>query len=236
MDAVEITIERRADTGKESVGRLRRRGIVPAVFYGPKRSTVIINVDAAEFEKKLLHLEGSHLIRLIHGGGDVELHDKMALLREKQIHPVTGLVLHADFYEVDLTERLVASVPLHFIGKAAGVVVGGILQPILREVDVECLPTEIPEFIEVDVSPLGIHEALHVSALTLPAGVTPVGDPTRTVVTVVPPTVEETKPVEAAEAAPVEGAAPAEGAAAPPAAEAAAAPKAAPPKKGGAEG
>ena len=229
MDAVEITIERRADAGKESVGRLRRRGIVPAVFYGPKRSTVSINVDAAEFEKKLLHLEGSHLIRLLHGGGDAELHDKMALLREKQLHPVTGLVLHADFYEVDLTERLVVSVPLHFMGKAAGVVVGGILQPILREIEVECLPTEIPEFIDVDVSPLGIHEALHVSDLALPSGVTPVGDSTRTVVTVVPPTIEETKPAEAAEAAPAEGA-PVEGAAAPPATEAP------PAKKGGTEG
>ena len=108
-------------------------------------------------------------------------------------------------------------------------VLGGILQPILREIEVECLPTEIPEFIEVDVSPLVIHEAVHVSAITLPAGVTPVGDPTRTVVTVVPPTIEEAKPAEAAEAAPAEGA-PAEGAAAAPAAEAP------PAKKGGGEG
>ena len=229
MDAVEITIERRSDTGKGPNRRTRAQGMVPAVFYGPKRSTVTININAAEFEKKLLHLEGSHLIRLLHGGGDAELHDKMALLREKQLHPVTGLVLHADFYEVDLTERLVVSVPLHFIGKPAGVVVGGILQPILREIEVECLPTEIPEFIEVDVSPLGIHEALHVSALTLPTGVTPVGDSTRTIVTVVPPTVEEAKPAEAAEAVPAEGA-PAEGAAAQPAAEAT------PAKKGGGEG
>jgi len=230
MDAVEISIERRTDTGKGAVGRLRRTGVVPAVFYGPKRSTVQINVSAAEFEKKLLHLEGSHLIRLINGTGDAELHDRMALLREKQLHPVTGLVLHADFYEVDLTERLVVSVPLRFAGKAAGVVVGGILQPILREIEVECLPTEIPEFIEIDVSPLGIHEAFHVSDLTFPAGVTPVGDSTRTVVTVVPPTVEEAKPAEAAEAAPAEGA-PAEGAAPAPAAA-----EAPPPKKGGAEG
>lgn len=229
MDAVEITIERRDGTGKGPNRRLRRSGVVPAVFYGPKRNTVHINVNAAEFEKKLLHLEGSHLIRLLHGGGDAELNDKMALLREKQVHPVTGLVLHADFYEVDLTERLVVSVPLHFIGKAAGVVVGGILQPILREIEVECLPTEIPEFIEVDVSPLGIHEAVHVSEITLPAGVTLVGDPTRTVVTVVPPTIEEAKPAEAAEAAPAEGAT-AEGAAAAPAAEAP------PSKKGGGEG
>jgi large subunit ribosomal protein L25 len=234
MDAVEITIERRTDTGKGSVGRLRRTGIVPAVFYGPKRNTVNINVNAAEFEKKLLHLEGSHLIRLVNGGGDVDLHDKMALLREKQVHPVTGIVLHADFYEVDLTERLVVSIPLHFLGKAAGVVVGGILQPILRELEVECLPTEIPEFIDVDVSPLGIHEAVHVSDLTLPAGVTVVGDASRTVVTVVPPTIEETKPAEAAEAAPAEGA-PAEGTAATPAAEPAAPAKAAPAKKGGGE-
>jgi len=229
MDAVEITIERRSGTGKGPNRRLRRSGMVPAVFYGPKRNTVHINVNAAEFEKKLLHLEGSHLIRLVHDGGDSELHDKMALLREKQVHPVTGLVLHADFYEVDLTERLVVSVPLHFVGKAAGVVTGGVLQPILREIEVECLPTEIPEFIEVDVSPLGIHEAVHVSAITLPAGVTPVGDPTRTVVTVVPPTIEEAKPAEAGEAAPAEGA-PAEGAPAAPAAEAPAA------KKGGSEG
>src|SRR5262245_21539000 len=228
MDAVEITIERRDGTGKGPNRRLRASGVVPAVFYGPKRSTLNITINAAEFEKKLLHLEGSHLIRLLHGGGDAELHDKMALLREKQVHPVTGLVLHADFYEIDITERLVVSVPLHFIGKAAGVVLGGILQPILREIEVECLPTEIPEFIEVDVSPLGIHEALHVSVLTLPTGVTPVGDPTRTIVTVVPPTIEETKPAEGAEAAPAEGA-PAEGGAAQPAAEAA------PAKKGGGE-
>jgi large subunit ribosomal protein L25 len=230
MDAVENSIERRADTRKGAVGRLRRTGVVPAVFYGPKRNTVHVNVSAAEFEKKLLHLEGSHLIRLVNGAGDAELHDKMALLREKQVHPVTGLVLHADFYEVDLTERLVVSVPLRFAGKAAGVVVGGILQPILREIEVECLPTEIPEFIEIDVSPLGIHEAFHVSDLTLPSGVTPVGDSTRTVVTVVPPTIEEVKPAEAAEAAPAEGV-PAEGAAPAPAAA-----EAPPPKKGGAEG
>lgn len=233
MDAVEISIERRADTGKGAVGRLRRTGVVPAVFYGPKRNTVHVNVSAAEFEKKLLHLEGSHLIRLVNGAGDAELHDKMALLREKQVHPVTGLVLHADFYEVDLTERLVVSVPLRFAGKAAGVVVGGILQPILREIEVECLPTEIPEFIEIDVSPLGIHEAFHVSDLTLPPGVSPVGDSTRTVVTVVPPTIEEAKPAEAAEAVPAEGA-PAEGAAPAPAAAEAAPPKKG--EKGGAEG
>ena len=213
METVEITIQRRTNGGKGDARRLRRSGLIPAVFYGPKRRTVVVGVQADEFEERLAHLEGSHLIRLLHADvTDGELHDKMALLREVQRHPVTGSVLHADFYEVDLTERLTVSVPVRFVGKAAGVVAGGILQPVLREVEVECLPTEIPDHIEVDVSALGIHEAVHVADLRLPEGVTPVGDLGRTLVTVLPPTVEETKVVEAAVAAPVEGA-PAEGAA-----------------------
>ena len=229
METVEITIERRTPHGKGVARRLRRTGIVPAIFYGPKRTTVSVGIRAKEFEERLGHLEGSHLIRLVHGDtSDSELHDKMALLREVQRHPVTGDLLHADFYEVDLAERLTVSVPLRFLGKAAGVVTGGILQPVLREIEVECLPTEIPDFLEVDVSPLGIHEAVHVADLHLPEGVTLVGDPGRTVVTVLPPTVEEAKVAEPTEAAPAEGA-PAEGAPA-------AAPEAPPAgKKGGGE-
>src|SRR5262245_14271322 len=206
METVNIAIERRTGTGKGAARKLRGAGRVPAVLYGPKRAAAHVSVDGVEFEHRLARLEGSHLVRLVHAGGsDSELHERMVLLREMQRHPVTGEVLHADFYEVDLTERLVVSVPLHFTGKAAGVVAGGILQAILREVEVETLPTEIPEFIEVDVTALGIHEAVHLSDLKLPEGVQAVGDPTQTLVTVLPPTVEA-KPAEAAEAAP-EGAA-----------------------------
>jgi large subunit ribosomal protein L25 len=232
METVDIAIHRRAGSGKGAARRLRRSGVIPAIFYGPKRITVAVGVQQEEFDRKLRDLEGSHLIRLVHPEGqDGELHDKMVLLREMQVHPVTGSVLHADFYEVDLTERLTVSVPLHFVGKAAGVVAGGIMQPVLRELEVECLPTEIPEFLEVDVSALGIHEAIHVSDLQLPEGVTAAVDAGVTLVTVLPPTVEEAKPAaEAAEAAPVEGA-PAEGAPAPAAAEPAAGGK-----KGGGEG
>jgi large subunit ribosomal protein L25 len=216
METVEIAIRRRTGTGKGAARKLRHAGDVPAVLYGPKRGLVHISVGAEEIERRLVHLEGSHLIRLVHpDGGDAELHERMVLVREMQRHPVTGRVLHADFYEVDLTERLVVSVPLHFSGKAAGVVAGGILQPILREVEVECLPTEIPEFLEVDVTALGIHDAIHLGELKLPEGVDAVGEPTQTLVTVLPPTVEA-KPAEAAEAAAeagtVEAAAPAEAA------------------------
>jgi len=219
MDMVEVTIERRQGQGKGTARKLRRAGVIPAVFYGPKRATASIAVRAEEFERKLSHLEGSHLIRLVNDGGkDADLHDKAVLLREIQRHPVTDEVLHADFFEVDLTERLAVSVPLRFVGKAVGVVEGGILQPILREIQVECLPTEIPEFIEVDVSHL-THQAVHLSELRLPERVTAMGEPTQPLVSVLPPTVEEAKPAaEAAEAVPAEGV-PAEGAAAAPAAE-----------------
>jgi len=231
METVDVKIQRRGEQGKGAVRRLRAAGKIPAVLYGPKRETVMIAVATTEVATKLAHLEGSHLIRLMHADGpDPELHERMVLVRETQRHPLTGAVLHADFYEVELTERLRVSVPLHFLGKPAGVVAGGILQPIQREIEVECLPTEIPEFIAVDVSALGIHEAVHLSDVTLPSGVTAVGDPTQPLVTVLPPTVEA-KPAEAApEAA---AAAPgAEGAAAPatPAAEPAAGAK-----KGGGE-
>jgi large subunit ribosomal protein L25 len=233
MDMVEIAIERRTSRRKGAARKARRTGVIPAVFYGPKRSTVSVTVKSEEFDKKLAHLEGSHLIRLLNAGQDPDLHDKAVLLREVQVHPVSGAVLHADFFEVDLTERLTVSVALHFVGKAAGVTDGGILQPIQREIEVECLPTEIPQYIEVDVSPLGIHEAVHLGEVKLPEGVTAVGDPSQALVTVLPPTVEEAKPTEAAEAVPVEGAAP-EGAAAPAAGEAA--PAEGKGKKGGGEG
>jgi large subunit ribosomal protein L25 len=217
METVEIVVSRRSDTGKGAMRRLRREGLVPGVLYGPKRGVAHVATAAVELERRLGPLEGSHLIRLKHTDGtDAELHERMVLVRETQRHPVTGRILHADFYEVDLTERLTVSVPLHFTGKAVGVVAGGILQPVLREVEVECLPTEIPEFVEVDVSGLGIHDAVHVADLTLPEGVIAVGEPTQTVVTVLPPTVE-TRPSEGAEAgaevAPAEGAVAGEGAA-----------------------
>jgi large subunit ribosomal protein L25 len=216
METIEIRVERRDGRGKGGARRLRRGGVIPGIVYGRKRTPVTVGVSAEEFDDKLTHLEGSHLIRLVSAGGkDAELHDRAVLLREVQRHPVTGAVLHTDFFEVDLTERLAVSVPLHFVGKPAGVVAGGILQPILREIEVECLPTEIPDFIEIDVSALGIHEAVHLADVKLREGVSAMGDPGQTLVTVLPPTVEEAKPAaEVAEAAPAEGA-PAEVAAAP---------------------
>jgi large subunit ribosomal protein L25 len=168
-----------------------------------------------ECARKLARLEGTHLVKLL-CSGNADLHERMVLVREMQEHPVTAELLHTDFHEVDLTVRLTASVPLHFVGRCEGVVAGGILQPVLREVDVECLPTHIPEFIEVDVTKLAIHDSLHVRDLDPPTDGTFVTDPSQTVVTVVAPTVEVTPETEEGAVTAAEGdaaAAPADGAA-----------------------
>ncbi len=201
METVEIGAELRDRTGKGPSRRLRAAGRIPATFYGPHQPALSIHVDAREFAAKVLALEGSHLIRL--RSSAPELSGRVVLVRDAMRHPVTGRLLHADLYEVDLTKRVTVQVPLHFVGKAAGVVAGGILQPIAREVEVECLPTDIPEFLTVDVTPLGIHDAIHVSQLTTPPGVRVRYDTDYTVVTVLPPTVEEVA-VEAAAEAPTE--------------------------------
>ena len=166
-----------------------------------------LELNRKDFSSRVAGLEGSHLVRLKSSAS--ALADKVALVKDVQLHPISGDVIHTDLYEVDLTAKLQVHVPLHFVGKAGGVVRGGILQPIVREIEVECLPMDIPEFFNVDVSELDIGESIHVEDLPIPEGVSAIYESNFAVVTVVPPTVEETQPT----------AAPAEGAAAPAQAE-----------------
>jgi large subunit ribosomal protein L25 len=188
METLIIDVETREGGGKGPARRTRMAGKLPAIFYGPNAPAQPIAVDAKEFTKRVAHLEGSHLIELrsVHA----ELNQRKVLLRDIQFDPVAGLPLHADFYEVALDKEIEVRVPLHFEGKAAGVTLGGILQPILREVAVLCLPTQIPDFLTVDVSNVGIHESIHVNDLALPEGVSIASKENEAVVTVVPPTVE----------------------------------------------
>ena len=204
METVEIQIEPREAGTKGKAKRLRRDGKLPGVFYGPKAQTVPLEVDRKDFMSRVADLEGSHLIRI--KSGSPLLADKVTLVKEMQFHPVTGEVLHADFYEVDLSAKIRVKVPLHFVGKAAGVVRGGILQPIVREVEVECLPMDIPEFFNVEVSELDIGDSLHVTGLAMPEGVVAASESDLTLVTVVPPSIEEAPAVVEAPVVAVEGA------------------------------
>jgi large subunit ribosomal protein L25 len=204
VETVEIQIEPRETGTKGKAKRLRRDGKLPGVFYGPKAQTVPLEVDRKDFMSRVADLEGSHLVRI--KSGSPLLADKVALVKEMQFHPVTGEVLHADFYEVDLSAKIRVKIPLHFVGKAVGVVRGGILQPIVREVEVECLPMDIPEFFNVEVSELDIGDSLHVTGLAMPEGVVAASESDLTLVTVVPPSIEEAPTVVEAPVVAVEGA------------------------------
>ncbi|MET0500214.1 MAG: 50S ribosomal protein L25 [Candidatus Binatia bacterium] len=208
METLEIRVDARQTGRKRDARRLRRAGKIPAILYGPKTQPVPLELNKKEFSSRVAGLEGSHLVRL--KSAATSLAEKVALVKEMQYHPITGEVIHTDLYEVDLTAKIQVNVPLHFTGKAVGVVRGGILQPIVREIEVECLPLDIPQFFNVEVSELDIGDAVHVEELQMPENVTAIYESNFALVTVVPPTVEE---------APTAAAAPAEGAAAAPAAE-----------------
>ena len=197
METLEIQANARSAGSKNHARRLRRSGKIPAVLYGPKTQAVALELDKKDFSTRVALLEGSHLVRL--KSSVPALAEKVALVKEMQFHPISGDVTHADLYEVDLAAKIQVQVPLRFVGKAAGVTRGGILQPIVREVDVECLPMDIPGFFNVDVSALDIGDSIHVEEIQMPADVTLVFESNFAVVTVVTPTVEEA-PVAAAPA------------------------------------
>jgi large subunit ribosomal protein L25 len=209
METIEMQVGVRSASGKGGARALRREGRMPGIFYGRKRTPLPVTLDVKDFQKRVGALEGSHLLKL--QSTEPEIDGRLALVKEIQRHPVTNSLLHADLYEVAMDMKLRIRVPLHFVGRAEGVEMGGILQPQRREVEVLCLPTDMPEFFEVDVTKLGLHDTIHISDLKPPAGVEIPYDSDVALVTVLPPVVEEVKVAEGEAAA----AAPAEGAAAP---------------------
>jgi large subunit ribosomal protein L25 len=205
---VSLSAEERAGRGKGAARKLRAAGRMPAVVYGRGQESRPVTLDPAALSK-LLRASHSGVNTLI----DLKLgsRESVVLVRDIQKDPVNGRWIHADLYEVDLTRAIEVQVPLHLVGKPAGIEAGGILDHPLREITIECLPRAIPDSIDVDVSALGVGDSIHVRDLALPEGTRMLSDPDLAVASVVLPKAEEEKPVEAA---PAEGAAaaPAEGA------------------------
>jgi large subunit ribosomal protein L25 len=177
------------------------------MVYGPGRENIAISLDPAA-------LDG--IIRTSHGGvntlidltGSPEVAGRTVLVKELQREPVYGELVHADLYELDLTKRVRVSIPIHLTGTAVGVMMGGLLDHALRELEVECLARQIPDEVVIDVSTLEQGHSLHVSDLVLPEEVEVHTAMDLPVVSVVAPKAEEV-PVEAAVAEGVEGAEPA---------------------------
>ncbi len=208
-----IVVEAREGTGKGIARKLRAQGRIPAVLYGAGSEAQSITVDPKRLEK-VLRGSGAGMNTLI----DLDLagkHDTV-LVKALQRDPVRGRYLHADFYRVDLTKKIEVTVPVHLTGKAVGVDFGGLLDHPVRELLVECLPNQIPESIDVDVTALEVGMSIHVNEVTLPEGIEVKTEGSLAVATVVVPKAVEEEAPEGAEEVLAEGeAAPAGEAAAP---------------------
>jgi large subunit ribosomal protein L25 len=176
----------------------------PAILYGPGTQPILLTVNVREFEHAVQkgNIRRTIFALNIQNGATLT---KPAVIKEIQRHPVSGRFLHVDFYEIDMRRKLRVMVPILPKGKAKGEEFGGMMQIIEREIEVFCLPGEIPDALELDVADLGIGDALHVRDIALPAGVELPAGVNYTVVTVVSqkaeaaPTVGDVEAGEAAE-------------------------------------
>jgi large subunit ribosomal protein L25 len=206
----EIAVELRESSGKGVARKLRAAGRIPGVYYS-KDGSQAISLEPLKLER-LLASSAAGLNTLIDLRGGGRLEGKRVLIKELQRDPVRGGLLHADLYAVDLQVEVEVEVPIHLVGTPKGVELdGGILDHALRELQIECLPTAIPEEFQVDVSALEIGDSLHVEDIVLPPGVKLISDPELSIASVVAPKVEEEPEVAAeelpegeAEAAPTE--------------------------------
>lgn len=182
-----LSAEPRERTGKGWNRKLRASGRVPAVVYGHGEDTRSVSLNAHELDRVFdtIHIENTIIELAIDG----ESAPVRVLVREVQRHAFRADVLHVDFYQIHAGERLTLEVPIRVTGQAPGVKAGGMLQQSLDELEVRCLPDQIPEVFELDVSGLEIGDSLHVSDIVLPEGVESLVDAERTICSVVPPTV-----------------------------------------------
>lgn len=159
-NVMKVVAESRNEKGTGAMRRMRQVGTVPAIVYGEERQEQMIKLNEHDFEQMLRHHVSEHLVL------DLEIEGKLvkALMKEVQHHPVTGRVLHVDFQEISLKKKIRVGVPLDLIGDPVGVSQqGGVLEHLLREVEIECLPMDVLESIEVDVSNMNINTRMTVA-------------------------------------------------------------------------
>jgi len=178
-----LTVAPRSVEGSRATRRLRRSGLVPGVVYGGEGEPVAFQVDARTLRQALAH-GGAVIALTVEGGGEAPV-----VLKDQQRHPVTGDTLHVDLLRVDLRQKIGAIVVLELIGgdDAPGVKAGGVLEQVTRELNIEALPTAIPDTIELDVSNAEIGDTITLAAVTAPEGVELLDDAETVVATCTPP-------------------------------------------------
>ena len=200
MARIGLTAENRDCSRKSVTKSLRKSGFVPGIVYHKGENSVPVQVSSKEL-LAVLHTEAGRNVLI-----DLKLKDDKAkkqrtvVVKELLHDPVGGGILHVDFHQISLTEKITVHVPIVEKGESPGVKNdGGVLETLLREINVECLPTDIPEHVEIDIGKLQINDSIHVRDLVLPESVKLLSDPDMVIVQVKVPVVE--KPEEPAEAA-----------------------------------
>jgi len=202
----QLNSEIRNETGKGQVRRLRDLGKIPAIFYGPKASPIILSINYSDLEKMLKGKSAENIMFDLNISSGEKSKPKTVMIKEVQIDPVTRRYLHIDLYEIALGKALEVNIPTILINTPIGVTNGGILQHIRRELSVSLLPKDLVEKIEIDVSNLDIGETMHIRDVAFPTGLKPTEDEGLTVATVIAPIVEEEKEEVEEEEAVTEGA------------------------------
>lgn len=191
MQVEKITATKRAETGTRKVRKVREQGLIPAVIYGHKTGTAHINVSKDDLMRHLR--SGKHMVDV-----DIEGVKERALLKEIQYDAFGDHVIHVDFARIAMDEEVTVSVPIILNGNAIGVTHGGILQHIIKEIQVTCLPADIPDSIPFRVNELDIDAAVHIKDLPPTPRAKYLGEPEQIVLQIVKPIIEEVAPAPAA--------------------------------------
>ncbi len=197
MEIMNLKASQREAVGNGPSRVLRRDGKIPAILYGPKTESIKLAIDRLELEPIIKSgAVAQTLLKLKIEGVDSV---RKVMIKEMQKHPVSRSVLHLDLYEVSMDQKIKVMVPVVTTGKSAGVEVGGTLQLIRRELEVFCLPDQIPENITIDITALEIGDSFHVEDLPLEGAVEIPADTNFTILTILSPTAEEEEEVEGEE-------------------------------------
>ena len=170
MEATELKACIRTESGKGPARRLREKELIPAVFYGRGQDATLLSVNATDLLKIIKAKKKNIFIKLLIEGDTRQ--EKLSLMKELQIEPVSRRFYHADFYEIRMDHKLTLEIPIRFIGTPIGVQNGGELQHLKRELKVSCLPSDLPDFIDLDVSGLDIGNSIKVQDIKVPEGIT----------------------------------------------------------------
>jgi len=175
----------RTETGKGAARRLRRAAQIPGILYGQGAEPVALAVNRHEFQKMLFVSAGERVMFTLNFTGEAEGGTRLALLKELQRHPVNDQIRHIDFYEVAMDQTVQVEVPIVPVGEAKGVRMSkGVMELIQRVVTIECLPLDIPNEIEVDITDLDIGDALHAGDIASSEGIRILDDPSTTLITI----------------------------------------------------